>query len=271
MILTTANYEDLKELKVLWNKAFDDGTKGYCDFAFSLCDIRNIYIIKVDEKIVSMLMAIEVFIEDKKGFYLYSAATDENYRSKGYMKELIEYSYNDRINNHGDSFCITQPASESLFSYYEKLGFTTKTHLREFEIDIKKNLWATAEFDILTSSRLKTARSEKCEMPYADFSKKGYEKFAEYIYSFGGSTAENKNGYCIYYVENDKLFIRELFSKRTIHAMELIEAIRERTGIEKARITLNENSDLFLGEGRKKAHCLIRGLDKEVYANLMFD
>ncbi len=118
---------------------------------------------------------------------------------------------------------------------------------------------------------MKNIRKEKCEMAYADFSSKGYEKFAEYIYSFGGSTAENKNGYCIYYVENNTLFVRELFSKRTIHAMELLEAIRERTGIEKARITLNDYSDLFLGEGTKKQHCLIKGLEKEVYANLMFD
>ncbi len=270
MILTTAKKEDISILKSLWNEVFDDGTKGYCDFAFSLCDIENIYIAKENEDIVSMLMAIDVFIDNEKGYYLYSALTKKEYRSKGYMKNLIEYSYKDRLEK-GDKFCITQPANESLFSYYEKIGFNTKTYLREFEINIKKNLWATAEFDILTSSRMKNMRKEKCEMVYADFSSKGYEKFAEYIYSFGGSSAENKNGYCIFYVDNNTLIIRELFSKRTIHAMELLEAIRERTGIEKARISLNEYSDLFLGEGVKKAHCVIKGLEKQVYANLMFD
>ncbi len=270
MILTTAKNEDIDYLKALWNTAFDDGTKGYCDFAFTLCDIENIYILKVEEKIVSMLMAIEVFIKGEKGYYLYSACTDRNYRNKGYMKALIEFSYKDRIEK-GDKFCITKPDNDTLFPFYEKVGFTKKTYLREFETVIKKNMWASAEFDILTSSRMKSMRKEKCEMAYADFSSKGYEKFAEYIYSFGGSTAENKNGYCIYYIENNKMFVRELFSKRTIHALELLEAIRERTGVERARISLNENSDLFLGEGVLRPYCLIRGIDEEVYANLMFD
>ncbi len=131
MILTTAKNEDIKILKELWNKVFDDGTKGYCDFAFSLCDINSIYIAKENEEIVSMLMAIEVFIDGQKGYYLYSALTKQEHRSKGYMKNLIEFSYKDRLEK-GDKFCITKPDDDSLFPFYEKLGFNTKTYLREF-------------------------------------------------------------------------------------------------------------------------------------------
>ncbi len=270
MLLTKAKNEDLQQLKQLYNKIFDDGTHGYCDFAFSLCSIDNVYIVKDNETVASMLMAIDVTINSKKGFYLYSACTDERYRKKGYMKALINFAYINRIEN-GDEFCILQPADESLFSFYEKLGFTTKTYLRNFDIDIADNMWATAEFDTLTASKLQQVREKYIEQSYVSFPKKGYENFAYYIYSFSGSTAEDENGYCIYYHSDETITIRELCSKDNTTAIKLIQAIKGRTKATKVKISLNDESLLFLGYGKKKAHCLIKGLNENVYANLMFD
>lgn len=58
MIIQKLLDSDISRAKKLWNDNFDDGTKGFCDFAFSICGNDNIYIVKEDEKPVSMLMAV---------------------------------------------------------------------------------------------------------------------------------------------------------------------------------------------------------------------
>ena len=101
--------------------------------------------------------------------------------------------------------------------------------------------------------------------------KEGYEKFTEYVYTEGGSTALSKNAYCLYFEDKEKIIVRDLFADSTPYALQLLQAVRERTGKEKAEIQLSQNSPLFLGEGKLTPHCLVKNLGKELYANLMFD
>ena len=49
MIIQKLLDSDISRAKKLWNDNFDDGTKGFCDFAFSICGNDNIYIVKEDE------------------------------------------------------------------------------------------------------------------------------------------------------------------------------------------------------------------------------
>ena len=82
---------------------------------------------------------------------------------------------------------------------------------------------------------------------------------------------ETENAYRVYFTENDRLVIKEIFAASTLHAMQLLQAVRERTGYESAQVLISDNSQLFLGEGTKEPVYLIRGLDEDVYVNLMFE
>lgn len=271
MLISTAQQIDLPKLKQLWLTAFDDGTPGFCDFAFTLCEVQDIYLVKDGEEVASMLMAIgDVKAGGKKGFYLYSACTAQSSRGKGYMHKLVEYACEDQ-KKQGREFCILQPANEGLFPFYESQGFNTKTYLRKCNINIKRNLWAKGDFDIVTASRFPELREKLCEDTLLHFDQKGYMKLAQYIYTFGGSTAESKEAYGVYYIENGQLIVKELFATASVYAMELLQAIREKTGIETATVYLSKDSNLFLGEGITVPHCMIKGLEKDIYANLMFD
>lgn len=262
--------ENLPALKQMWQEIFKD-TPDFCSFAFSLCDPQDIFMVKDDEDIASMLISgINVTAYGKKGYYIYGVCTKPEYRKRGCAKALIENVC--KIKEAlGYDFAITQPATKELFALYEQLGFLTKTYLRCFDMEIKRCLWSTAEFDTVTASRFKEMREKFKEDEILHFAPQSYEKFTEYVYKTGGSTAESKNAFAIYFIEKDKLIVRELSSDSTGHALTILQAIRERTGLEQARIELSQKSTLFLGEGKETPHCLIKGLEKEVYANLMFD
>ena len=270
MELCRALQTDLPQVKKLWMDIFKDN-ENFTDFALSLCPCEDICLIKENGEIAAMAMAAaDVEVCGKKGFYLYGVCTAEKYRGRGFAKQIIEYICKNKFEN-GYDFAITQPASESLFDFYEKLGFDKKTYLRKFTVNIKRNIWSTAEFDTVTASKFRQIRDKFSTDNIVHFTDKGYVKFTQYIYSEGGSTAVTDKGYCIYFEEKDRLKVRELFSKETVYAMELLQAIRERTGKETADIELSENSELFLGEGRLYPHAVLKNLDKSVYTNLMFD
>lgn len=270
MQINNALQEDLSELKQMWQEIFQD-TEEFCTFAFSLCDLKDIFVLKEGDNIAAMLMAgIDVTAYGKNGYYIYGVATKPEHRKKGYAKALINHVLKEKI-SQGYDFVITQPASDSLYAFYDSLGFTAKTYLRVFDMDIKKNLWATADFDTVTATRFYEAREKFKEDEIVHFTPKTYEKFTEYIYKTGGSTAESKGAFAVYFMEKGTLIIRELSAKSTTHAVEIVQAIRERTGLEKARIELSQGSSLFVGEGKLQPHCAVIGLEKEVYANMMFD
>lgn len=259
---------DLPILKQIWLSVFKDSEK-FTDFAMSLCD--EIYIVRENNEIASMVITgIDLTAGGKKGFYIYGLCTWPEYQGKGYAKQLVNYVCEEKL-SAGYQFVLTQPAEKNLFEFYRKLGFDGTTYLRKAKVDIKKNLWATATFDAVTAGRFKEIRSKFSEDEVVHFSQKGYEKFAEYVYSEGGATAETENGYCLYYETEDKIVVRDMFAKTDRDAAMLLQAIRERCGKETAEVQLSQNSTLFLGEGSLQPHCVIKNLDKEVYANLMFD
>ena len=270
MQFTTATTADLNKIQQLWTEIFGD-TPQFAQFAANICPPQEIYLVKEEDEIAAMVIAgIDLFAYGKKGFYIYGLATVPQHRNKGYAKQLMEYVEKKKL-SEGYDFILTQPAGESLFDFYRNMGYNNIIFLRKAVIDIKRNLWATADFDTVTSSRFKDIRSKFSEDEVVHFSKEGYEKFTEYVYTEGGSTAETQNAYCLYYEDKDRLVVRDLFADSTPYALQLLQAVRERTGKEKAEIQLSQNSPLFLGEGRLQPHCLVKNLDKELYANLMFD
>ena len=271
MQILKATPRDIPAVKELWRYMFDDGTAGFCDFVFEQCKADDIYIVKNEEKVASMLISMaEMHYNGQKGFYLYSACTHPNYQGKGYMKQLVQYALADQA-SLGRSFCVLKPADETLFSYWKNLGFDNITQVRKAEVEIKKNIWTNAQFDIVTASRFKVLRDKFCEEKFIHYSPKGYETFAYSHYISGGSTVETEDGYGVYYVECDTLRFVELMATSTLNAVKLLQAARERTGCEKAVLYLSPQSNLFLGEGRQIDWCMIKGISDTVYANLIIE
>lgn len=271
MQLSTLTSRDIIRAKQLWASWFEDGTPGFCDMIFSLIPPEDIYILKDDGRVVSMLMVVAgLEYNGKKGFYIYSACTDREYTGKGCMSRLAEYALKDQ-SEKGYVFCVLQPADEKLFEFWKKQGFDKKVAMRKCVLDIKRNIWQSADFDIVTAARFRQVREKHTEEKILHYTPKGYEKYTQYMYTSFGSTAETPHAYRVYSTEFDKLVVKELMADSTLHAMQLLQAIRERTGYEQATVYLSANSNLFLGEGRQEDVYAVRNLDEDVYISLMFE
>ncbi|MGL4992764.1 MAG: GNAT family N-acetyltransferase [Bacteroidales bacterium] len=98
-----------------------------------------------------------------KGYYLYSVATDPKERGKGISSTLFAESVKDL----DFDFIITVPASESLFSFYYKQGFTHTIYREIIELDREHaSSCHNYIYDIkeLTATRLETIRSNNENM-----------------------------------------------------------------------------------------------------------
>ena len=270
MVLKKAEKQDMAAVKRLWQSRFEDGTAGFADFVTERMGERIYIAIEGDDIAAMLIAAATLEYSGRKGFYLYSACTAPSYRKKGYMKALTDFAIASEKEN-GASFCVLKPTNDELFDFWAKLGFTGTSSVREFTFDIKKNIWQSADFDIVTAGRFSAVREKFADENIVHYSKKDYELFTRYLYTFGGSTAENENAYAVYYIENDILQVKEIFARSTTHAIALLQAVRERTGCEKANICVPENSTLFLGEGSVKKRYAFTGLDDNAYINLMFE
>lgn len=103
-----AFHDDIEFTNLLFDNFFEDSCR---------------YLL-IDGKVVSMLFAMDVSINNKKGKYVYAVATNENYRGKGYMKKLFDCISNEFSRDY--SFLCLRPMDDGLFNFYEKLGFERK-------------------------------------------------------------------------------------------------------------------------------------------------
>ena len=271
MQISKAKDEYIPQAKQLWNSHFDNGTPGFCYFAFSLLKKDDIYIAVEDDKVIAMIMAItELEYKKQKGFYLYSACTHPDYEDSDVMQKLTEFALKDQ-DERGKSFCAVAPGSEEKFTFWQSMGFDKVVSMRKCEVEIKRNIWNSAEFDIITASRFRPAREKYGVENIVHYTQDSYGKYTRYMYTCGGSTAEMQNAYCVYFIENGQLVVKELLAQSTLHATQILQAVRERTGFEQATVYLSEDSTLFLGEGHKEKMYAVRGISDDVYINLMFE
>jgi len=133
---------DLPYLKKMFTHIFSEET-SFVDMMFqNKLSLDNTFIIRADEKIVSM--AYTMYFDCKIGdcfgkcVYIYGVGTNENYRGKGYMTKIMSNIY-EFYSRKDILFLYLVPAEPSLFKMYEGLGYQTAFHLDKNEIEIKES------------------------------------------------------------------------------------------------------------------------------------
>ena len=117
-----AGYSDRKALCDLWQSVFLEDSEITEYFFENIFGDTNTPVIRVDGEIASALFLLDCTIGDYKGKCVYCAMTNYSHRGKGYMKTLLDYSY-DFCCDNGFDFLFLVPAEKSLFDYYKKCGF----------------------------------------------------------------------------------------------------------------------------------------------------
>lgn len=129
--------DEIRELKELWKEAFGD-TDAFLDTFFTKVYSRDrVRIQRTEGKISSALYFFTCEFNNKKIAYLYAIATKKEFHNRGLCNALMRdtHAY---LKAQGYSGAILCPASESLFSFYEKMGYKTCAYVDEAEVLAQK-------------------------------------------------------------------------------------------------------------------------------------
>lgn len=146
-----AEKKDFEQIISLWHDVFGDSPEFVKEYLNRF--YNRVLLYREGEEIAGMLSLLDLSEGKKTGYYIYAVATDERYRLRGIASALIEYA---KSLCRKDEFLILVPAEDSLFGFYEKLGFSEiscvrKRNLMKTVIDayLPVNVISPTEFMIL--------------------------------------------------------------------------------------------------------------------------
>lgn len=211
------NAENLNREDVinLWIHAFGD-TREYVEFFLDNCPDYVCVEYFVEDKPVSQLFLLDGELASEKCKYLYAACTHKNYRRRGIMEELIEFTKSYCKDNNCSSIFLV-PASESLYSYYSKFGFEASFMKKEAVICNKSySELETTDTDIDKVFEIKKELVESINgFRFLDDVMKYTIK--EHVFN-GGKIYVNKNDanmtVSFYYYNGSDIVVKEFLSKK---------------------------------------------------------
>lgn len=212
------NAENLNREDVinLWMECFGD-TREYVEFFLDNCPNYVCVEYLVEDKLVSQLFLLEGELASEKCKYLYAACTHEDYRRRGIMEELIEFTKTYcKDKNYSSIFLV--PANESLYSYYSKFGFVAsflkKESVGQNESELLSELTETdidAVFDIKKEliENINGFRFSDDVMKYT---------IKEHLFNGGKiyiNSKDDEKTVAFYYINGSDIVVKELLIEKT--------------------------------------------------------
>ena len=126
-MLIFASDKYINQIKLLWKQAFGDSDAS-TDYYFSNIHENGNMLLDVDGgEVASMLTMLPIHLKcgtkSVRARYIYAVATHEKYRNQGRSTRLMGCAH-DYMKKNGISVSVLVPATESLFGFYERCGYT---------------------------------------------------------------------------------------------------------------------------------------------------
>lgn len=119
------------QLRALWQEAFGD-SEAYLDSFFSAgYDPRRAMCAVQDGVALSAVYWFHCTLRGKKIAYLYALATAKAYRGRGIAHQLMD-AVHAHLEQQGCEGVLLVPGDKALFAFYEAIGYTARTQIREF-------------------------------------------------------------------------------------------------------------------------------------------
>ena len=123
MKLRKLETEEHGKTRKLWEEVFSEDSREFLDYYYYIKTKDNaIYVIEEDDAIRSMLQLnpYELQVEDTRlrSEYIIGVATQKEYRSRGYMRELLTKAMQD-LYDRKDAFTFLMPAAEAIYTPYD--------------------------------------------------------------------------------------------------------------------------------------------------------
>lgn len=126
-----ADISDVPQLKALWLESFDEKPEAV-ELIFNSFDIFTVCCAKCEDELVAAIYLIKGCVNNLNAHYMFGVATAKKYRKRGIMARLIEFSLGVAKQN-GDVYSLLYPANDSLYSFYDKFGYTACYSATVFE------------------------------------------------------------------------------------------------------------------------------------------
>lgn len=123
MKLRKLETEEHGKTRKLWEEVFSEDSREFLDYYYYIKTKDNaIYVIEEDDAIRSMLQLnpYELQVEDARlrSEYIIGVATQKEYRSRGYMRQLLTKAMQD-LYDRKDAFTFLMPAAEAIYTPYD--------------------------------------------------------------------------------------------------------------------------------------------------------
>ncbi len=145
MVIGNPESTQIPQLRRLWDEAFSDTAffiGAFFDTAFSTERCRCV---TVEGNVAAALYWFSCSFGEKKLAYLYAVATAKEYRSRGICRLLMDDTHI-HLKALGFDAAILVPGSDSLFGFYERMGYRICGSIQELQ--------CTASDDVIAMQRI---------------------------------------------------------------------------------------------------------------------
>ncbi len=145
MILKKATNQDIDGIINIWKTCFTDDIdyiNNYIKYCFPYC--KTLIALTDNNEVASSITLIPTYAiiqgalnntKELKGYYLYAVGTLPLFRGNAISLRLINYAI-ELCKNERVSFIITRPSNDSLYTLYNKLGFSYTLYEEHLTIDL---------------------------------------------------------------------------------------------------------------------------------------
>lgn len=284
-MITTASNDMVTELKQLWKICFHD-EDAYINFYYeNRFKEEETLVYLVENRVVAMLTLMPGYVvspqEKLPVRYVYAVATHPEHRRKGYAAALMEYANNSRDKDYLGTFLV--PATQSLFHYYEALGYQTMSHKKVLHKNMENFLSELHRLDLKqTVEKVMPLRIEDFyALRMKTFAEAGFVLWEQEDLSYllkeflflGGQALkvvlEKEEGALLYYEDKDKLVVKEsTLSDAALYAA--IKYLNSDNRFQQITVTLAKHSTIE-GEEAPFVMAYAKGFHGGEYVNLVLD
>lgn len=259
-MLRKAIAEDLSALTALRRRAAKTSPADAAGWLQNVAGLENILVLEKAGQPAAMLAAVPVRYGQHNGIWLCGAAGEDGVPLGRLLPKLIESCLR-AYGASGFDFAVMTPENSAGADELKALGFTGQLPLRVIQTPIRRDLFAQAAFDSLTVHRLLEMR-HIYQPGCICLPEEAMNEIMTQLYRRGLTVVSTRRGYGLYYTQGDTLQFLEMQADNDHCADQLLQAAREKTGAEYARILLAENQTLYLGAGRRCGYGMIAFLGR---------
>lgn len=118
-------------LRALFTEAFSDA--GFTDLFFRTAYAPERCLAAFDDDLLAALHWFDCSLEGRRAAYVYGIAAFRDHQGRGIGSKLIRGAL-EHLKGQGYEAVLLVPAGESLFGYYERLGFRAVSTIREVSV-----------------------------------------------------------------------------------------------------------------------------------------